>query len=297
MKYAVVDLGTNSARLMVAHIENGRAVSEYKTLRMIRLGEGMVEKKKITDGAMIRTRDTLIEYLNMCRQYNDLGGFYCFATSAVREAENKADLVDFIRKECGVVIDIISGEMEAMLGFSGCVTGFGGMFDIGGGSTEVMFGTLDNIEYRHSFKIGTVRLLQLFPGADFADPDSLLQAHKYAENVLKEIPDTGSVIFTGIGGSATALAAIDLELKEYSSEKVQGHIISYKRADDICRMLESKTKEERAKLIGLEEKRADVIVFGAVIMLEFMKKTGSDEIIVSDRDNQESYLEMKFNVS
>lgn len=297
MRYAVVDLGTNSARLMIAYIEDGHAVSEYKTLRMIRLGEGMVEKKKITDAAMNRTKDTLIEFLDICKRYKDMGGFYCFATSAVREAENKKEFLKFISKECGIDIDIISGENEAMLGFAGSVTGYGGMFDIGGGSTEVMFGTLKNIEYRHSFKIGTVRLLQIFPEADKADIDSMKKAHEYAENVFKEIPDTGNVVFTGIGGSATALAAIDLELKEYSSKRVQGHIITFKRAQEICGILESKTKEQRAELIGLEEKRADVIVFGAIIMLEFMKKTGADKIIVSDRDNQESYLEMKLGIS
>jgi exopolyphosphatase/guanosine-5'-triphosphate,3'-diphosphate pyrophosphatase len=278
---------------MTARIENKRAVSEYKTLRTIRLGENMVNKSEISEAAMKRTRDTLIEFEEISRRQGITAPMYCFATSAVREADNKEDFVKYIKEECGVGIEVISGETEAMLGFAGSVQGRGGMFDIGGGSTEVMFGEPGNIEYRRSFKIGTVRFLQMFPGADEADPDSYEKAHIFAAQTFDEIPDTKDYVFTGIGGSATALAAIDLELKEYVPERVQGHVITFERAKELCGMLESKTKEQREKIIGLEEKRADVIVFGAIIMLEFMKKIRSEKILVSDRDNQESYLEMK----
>jgi exopolyphosphatase / guanosine-5'-triphosphate,3'-diphosphate pyrophosphatase len=296
MKYAVVDLGTNSARLMIARIAGNQAVSEYKTLRMIRLGENMVEKKEITGAAMKRTMETLLEFENISKRRGADGKLFCFATSAVREAENKEGFLKYIKRECGIDIEVISGEMEATLGFAGSVKGQGGMFDIGGGSTEVMFGELGNIEYMHSFKIGTVRFLQMFPGADDAEPESYEKAHILAERTFREIPDTGNIVFTGIGGSATALAAIDLELNEYMPERVQGHVITYERAKEICGMIESRTKKQREKITGLEDKRADVIVFGAIIMLEFMKKISADNIIVSDRDNQESYLEMKLGI-
>lgn len=295
MKYAVVDLGTNSARLMIARMEGRVAVSEYKTLRTIRLGENMVEKREITEAAMQRTRDTLFEFENISGKLG-AGALLCFATSAVREAENKEAFIDYIKKECGIEIEIISGEKEAELGFAGSVQGRGGMFDIGGGSTEVMFGQLGAIEYRRSFRIGTVRFLQMFPGADNADAESYEGAHRLAEETFSAIPDTGNIIFTGIGGSATALAAIDLELKEYDTRLVQGHVISFERANELCSMLKSRTKEQREKIIGLEEKRADVIVFGAILMLEFMKKIKAKNVKVSDRDNQEGYLEMKLGV-
>jgi len=292
MKYSVVDLGTNSARLMIARMENGRAVSEYKTLRTIRLGENMVNGGGITQDAMRRAAATLNEF-KAISEGRGAAGFYCFATSAVREAGNRDAFVEYIRRECGVEIDVISGDDEAAIGFAGSVPDGGGMFDIGGGSTEVIFGKPGRIEYKRSFGIGTVKMLQMFPAADEADKGALSAAHELAERTFSELPDTKGFRFTGIGGTATALAAIDLKLKEYSAERVQGHRISLKRAAGLCRMLESKTKREREGIIGLEENRADVIVFGAIIMLEFMKKINADGITVSDRDNQEGYLEMR----
>lgn len=292
MNFAVVDLGTNSARLMIAHISDGNVISDYKTLRTIRIGEGLLEGRGITRGAMQRTKQTLDEFKAISKEYG-AEEFYCFATSAVREAANRAELVDFIKEQCGVEIEIISGDREALLGFAGSVSGRGGMFDIGGGSTEVMFGTRNDVKFMHSFKIGTVRLLQMFPEGDNADAAAFAKAHEIAGKTFSTIPDAGDIVFTGIGGSATALAAIDLGLKEYSSERVQGHVISYERAQQLCRMLEGKTKEQRKQLIGLEENRADVIVFGAIILLEFMKAVKAESIAVSDRDNQEGYLVTK----
>lgn len=296
MSFAVADLGTNSARLMIAHIRGGDVVSDFKTLRTIRIGEGMNEGKGITQGAMERTKETLSEFKAISGKYN-ADKFYCFATSAVREAANRAKFIDYIRDNCGVEIEIISGEKEALLGFAGCVKGRGGMFDIGGGSTEVMLGALNDIKFMHSFKIGTVRMLQMFPEGDRADTEAFRKAHELAGRTFGAIPDAGDAVFIGIGGSATALAAIDLELKEYSSDRIQGHVITLERARQLCEMLESKTKEQRKQLIGLEENRADVIVFGAIILLEFMKAADAERITVSDRDNQEGYLAMKLGLA
>ena len=110
---------------------------------------------------------------------------------------------------------------------------------------------------------------------------------------FSEIPDPGAIVFTGIGGTATALAALDLQLEPYDPERVQGHILSLRRVQELCHMLEGMTKDQRKKLTGLEEKRADVIVFGAIIMLEFMEAVGATYVAVSDRDNQEGYLSLK----
>lgn len=291
-KYAVVDIGTNSARLMIAQQENCGVTALVKTLRMIRVGEGMVGGKRITDSAMARTKSAFLEFLNISRQYG-VQQFYCFATSAVREAENKQAFVDYIKRECGIDVEIISGELEALLGFAGSVKGSGGMFDIGGGSTEVMFGSLDDVRYKRSFKIGTVRFLQMYPSANDADQKAYDKAHALAKETFGALPDTGDFVFTGIGGTATALAAIDLGLKEYIPERVQGHEISVERAKELCDMLKCKTKVQRENMVGLEEKRADVIVFGAIICYEFMQAIGAKKIIVSDRDNQEGYLAHK----
>ncbi len=291
--FAVVDLGTNSARLMIAHVQSGSVRSDLKTLRMVRIGEGMVSEQRIVPAAMERTAQAIKEFKEIAQRYDVGAHFFCFGTSAIREAANREEFLTFIRLECGVIIDVISGEKEASLGFAGSVEGYGGMFDIGGGSTEVMFGSMQDVWFQHSFRIGTVRSHALFPGADEAQPEAFIAAHRHAEEVLSAIPDPGDIVFTGIGGTATALAAIDLKLEQYDPERVQGHVMPLERVKDLCHMLEGMTKEQRRHLIGLEEKRADVIVFGAIIMLEFMEAVGATYVVVSDRDNQEGYLSLK----
>jgi exopolyphosphatase/guanosine-5'-triphosphate,3'-diphosphate pyrophosphatase len=291
--YAVVDLGTNSARLMIAHVESGSITADLKTLRTVRIGEGMVDKGCIVPAAAVRCAQALREFMDIAQRYDVGKHFFCFGTSAVREASNRDEFIRTIRSECGVDIDVISGEAEASLGFAGSVEGYGGMIDIGGGSTEVMYGSLDDIWFQRSFLIGTVRSHALFPGADEAWHGAFMAAHRHAEQVFSVIPDPGEINFTGIGGTATALAAMDLKLKTYAPEKVQGHVIPLARMQALCRILEGMTKEERKTIVGLEEMRADVIVFGSIIMLEFMEAVGAERISVSDRDNQEGYLSLK----
>ena len=289
MKYAVVDIGTNSARLMIAHVEIGTVFTDYKTLKLIRVGEGMVDRRIIVPSAMERTRQTLLEFLEISKEHG-AEQFLCFATSAVRDAENSGEFTTYIRRECNIDIDIISGDREAHLGFAGCIDGFGGMFDIGGGSTEVMTGTMQSRMFQHSFQIGTVRLLQMFPSADNADTKAFDGARNYIRCVFENIPSVNGFTYTAIGGTATALAAMDLKLAEYDAARVHRHVLSFETVKAIESMLMSRTKEERKRLIGLEEKKADVIVFGAMLCAEFMKSAKSERIVVSDSDNLEGYL-------
>ncbi len=293
-RYAVVDIGTNSARLMIAHINDGQIIADYKTLRLIRMGEGMVGKREIVPAAMQRAKEALLDYLNISREYGvNKEDFFAFGTSAIRDAENRNTFVDYIKNECGIQIDIISGDREALLGFAGSIRGEGYMFDIGGGSTEVMQGSLTDVRFKNSFQIGTVRMLQMFPGGDVADPQAFLQAHAHAAKTFAGVPNIGNNICTGIGGTATALAMLDLGLIEYDAAHVQGHVVTLKRAEELCTMLKNKTTAQRRKIGGLPEKKADVIVFGAILFLEFMKAAGAQTVTVSDNDNQEGYLKFK----
>lgn len=290
--YAVIDIGTNSVRLMIADALGNNIKTRMKTLRMVRVGEGMTSSRRIADAAFDRAKRAISDFVDIATAH-DTQTLFCFATSAVRDAVNKDDFVQYIKSNCGVEIEIISGDREADLGFAGCIAGYGGMFDIGGGSTEVMVGSPQDVAFKHSFQLGTVRSLQMFPTADEADTQAYEQAHRMARNTLLGIPHADGFTYVGIGGTATALAAIDLELKEYDPAKVQGHTISIARAEELCAMLESKTKLQRKEIVGLEDMRADVIVFGAIIMLEFMRAAHADAIEVSDRDNLEGFLAMK----
>ncbi len=297
MHYAVVDIGTNSARLMIAHIKNNQVAVDYKTLRLIRVGEGMVGQRRIVPAAMIRTKQAILEFLEISRQYHAKDNFFCFATSAVRDADNKHEFVDFIKRECGMNVDIVSGDQEALLGFAGCIDGFGGMFDIGGGSTEIMAGSLLMPRYKQSFQVGTVRLLEKYPAADFADANTFTAARAYIRRIINGIPEADGFVYTAIGGTATALAAIDLEMSVYDAERVHRHVLELNTVMQIERLLMGQTKEQRKQLIGLEEMKADVIVFGAMICCEIMKAAKADRIVVSDSDNLEGYLKFRLGLN
>lgn len=292
----MVDIGTNSARLMIAHENESHIIADYKTLRLVRVGEGMVGEKRIMTAAMQRTSQALNEFIAISKDHG-ASDFFCFATSAVRDAQNSGEFLDYIKKNNGVDIDIVSGDKEALLGFAGSIDGSGGMFDIGGGSTEVMQGSLDDIAYQHSFDIGTVRCLQMFPGADEADPIAYEGARKWAAETFSAVPRQYSFGYTGIGGTATALAAIDLGLINYDTKRIQNHVITLDKAEEICAMLKSKTKAQRQELIGLEENKADVIVFGAILFVEFLKAAGAAQARISDSDNQEGYLKFRLGLA
>lgn len=291
IRYAVADIGTNSARLMIAHTKNGTVITDYKTLRYVRVGEGMGEGR-IAFAAMQRAAQALNEFTDISNQYG-AKQLICFATSAVRDAKNQNAFLSHIKNECGIQIDIVSGEKEAMLGFAGAVSGFGGVFDIGGGSTEVMVGSLEDIRFKHSYNIGTVRCHTLFPGGDAADPHAFEQAHVLAAETYNQAPSQQGFVYTSIGGTATALAAIDLGLSVYDGARVQGHVMRIKTAESLCSMLKSKTKQQRKELMGLDDRKADVIVFGAILFVEFLKAVNTQSVIISDSDNLEGYLKLR----
>lgn len=296
--YAVVDIGTNSVRLMLAKAGQKGVRSVYKTLNTTRIGEGMGHSKVITPAAMERALNALAAYKKEAHE-KGAKAFYVFATSAVREAENRQDFLHMARERTGIDIEIISGEQEAQIGFIGAAgrDKRRGIIDIGGGSTEVVCGMNEQLDFIHSFRVGTVRALSLFPDADRQkDYDDARQWMQGEIAGLKDIPELKGVPFIGIGGTATALSSIALGLKTYQSDKVQGYVLTEAKLKELFTMLSSLGMEQRKNVTGLDAMRADVIVFGCLLMQCFMSAIGLKEIEVSDRDNQEGYLIRKLNL-
>ena len=297
-RYAVIDIGTNSVRLMLADIEGGKIKTVLKTLNTVRIGEGMGKSNSISEAAMKRTILALAAYKKQALE-EGAKKLYVFATSAVREAENKQEFIKAVQERCGIAIDVISGEEEAQIGFLGAA-GRGekcGIIDIGGGSTEVICGQNEDLSYMKSFRVGTVRALSLFPENE--SPKALSKARAWVSGEIAELsekPFFVGVPFVGIGGTATALAAIALGLKTYDPDKVQGYILTQEKLSVIFHMLSSMTVEQRKSVTGLDSMRADVIVYGCMIMMAFMSAIGLTQIEVSDRDNQEGYLIRQLNL-
>lgn len=278
MKYGVIDVGSNSVRLLIS--ENGKSLK--KTLITTRLAEG----KK--DGLLLRQSSlrTLKAISAFKAEAEQCGAdkIYIFATAAVRNSVNGAEFAREIKKECGMSVDVVSGETEAKLGLLGALKGKdGAVLDIGGGSTEIAVLKNGECVYSVSVPIGAVVLTDKF-GQDAE------KIATYARQAVKEFGNVPIAELNCIGGTCTTLAAINLKLDVYDSEKVDGYKMSAQDISCLTRKICALSVEERKTLAGLQKERADIIHSGACIFEAVTEYLGVKSVTVSDSDNLEGYL-------
>lgn len=293
----VVDIGTNSVRLLAARL-GGTLETLHKRLVTTRLGGNIGPDGRLDAESIARTVRGVCELLEWGRARYPGAPVCVFATSALREAPNRGEFTEMLFKETGLAVHIVSGEEEAQLAFAGAVeTGRrAGVIDIGGGSTELMIGEAGHIEYMQSVKMGVVRLgnlLDLSGIVPAADQAVLSDAVETAMDSFMLEPEMArGALWHGVGGTITALAAMEARLTVYTPEAVQK--LSLDR-DTVCKWYErliQMTLEEKRLLPGLPGDRADIIAGGARILLGFMDRFGVDRLKVSDSDNLEGYLEL-----
>jgi exopolyphosphatase / guanosine-5'-triphosphate,3'-diphosphate pyrophosphatase len=277
-RVAAIDLGTNSTRLLVADVEDGRIRELERDMRVTRLGEGVDERRRLLPVPIARVRNVLSDYR---RLLESLGAerALAIATSAVRDAENGEAFLGEIEWSYGFTTRLLSGEEEAELTLRGVDSGRelepGTLvLDIGGGSTELI---ADGS--RTSLDLGSVRLTERFLHSDPPTDEELAAA---AQQVDEALPDLELKHAIGVAGTVTTLAA--LELGEYDPERVHGHRLSRGAVEAQLERLASLPLAERRELPGIEPKRAPVIVAGAVIVREVLERYGLDELEVSERD-------------
>jgi exopolyphosphatase/guanosine-5'-triphosphate,3'-diphosphate pyrophosphatase len=273
VRVGAVDLGTNSTRLLVADVEDGAVREAGRGLEITRLGEGVDTRRKLLPVAIARVRNVLSDYR---RELERLGAerTLAVATSAVRDAENGEAFLGEIEWSYGFSTRLLSGEEEAGLTHRGVASGrtldAGTMIvDIGGGSTELI-----TSERHTSLDVGCVRLTERF--AEDADA-----AGAYVAGLLPDWPVEAGI---GVAGTITSLAALDLGLVDYDPERIHGHVLSASAVDEQLRRLASLPLEERRRLPGLEPERAPVIVAGAAILREIMRRYGLSSIEASEHD-------------
>lgn len=282
MKYGVIDIGSNSVRLMIS--ENGQTIKKH--VKTTRLAENMEADNNLQDIPMERTACAVSFFVNMAKEQN-AEKVYIFATAAVRQAKNKQVFISRIKELTGLDVDVIEGELEAKLGALGALNGSdGGIIDVGGASSEVLVMKEGKIIYSKSLDMGAVRLFNLF-GQEKKD---ILQ---YVKNKVKDYGEIPCTTFFGIGGTATSIASMDLELNEYDPNKVQGHILSLDKIITLRNKLLDMTLEEKRNLVGLQKERAEVIAGGVAIVCEILKIANAQKIIISENDNLEGYLMIK----
>lgn len=298
---AVIDLGTNSARVLLAEILDGKIISRRKRIITTRLGEGVNESKQLTDRAI---RDT-IDAVDIFTQIITEKGYLLkkiIGTSALRDVSNADVLLKTIEKNAGVSVDIISGDQEAHYGYQGVVNSIESssshlVIDIGGGSTEFIIGT-KSIELMESLDVGAVRMTDACIIRECPSEVELECLKKEVHKILEKIkPSLKKYTFhdiIGIGGTITTLSAIKQSLEVYDPEKVQGSSVTITELNDMIRMFINKTLDERKEIIGLQPKRADIIIAGSIILKEILKEISASKIIVSDFDNLEGIIYDEF---
>ena len=278
-RFAVIDVGSNSVRLMF--VADGKVL--YKRLNTTRLGEGLAQAPYLKEEAAERSALAVAKFYAEAQE-DGAEKTFVFATAATRTAKNKEIFLDRVKQLCGLTIDVISGEEEAEIGLLGALGNEdGAIIDIGGASTEIVVKKHKQIVYKKSIDIGVVRLKDLC-GADKA---------KLEATALAKVDAFGFVptdtVFYGIGGTATTLAAQALGLCAYVSKKVTGARITLREVELLADKFASMSVEEIAALPCMPKGREDVVLGGAVLLATIMKKLGLDSFIASDKDNLEGY--------
>ena len=277
-RYAVIDIGSNSVRLML--VADGKVL--YKTLATTRLGEGIASSSCLNACAIERTANAVRDFVLKAKQ-EGAEVVFAFATAAVRSAENGYDFLARVRALCGIEIEVVSGETEAEIGVLGALgVNDGAVIDVGGASTELVVKNNGEYVYKKSVDIGVVRLKDVC-GRDKIALETMAQQKIALFGAVPTAP------LTAIGGTATTLASLVLGLQVYDSEMITGTVITRAQMRALAEMLSSKSVEEIAKMPCMPKGRADVLSGGAVWLAVIMERLGFESLTVSDRDNLEGY--------
>ncbi len=297
MLLAAIDIGTVTARLALAQVEDGRVIRMAKYTEIVNLGEGVDKTKRLLPEAIHRCVGCVSSYVDHARK-EGAEAVVCTLTSAARDAENAPDLGMGLAS-LGLEPMIIPGEIEGALTFLGVSHDFENhrilVADSGGGSTELVVGTLAgqqlDINFVESVDLGCRRLTERFNlSADHPSAEDIDGAHQMAAQMMSEAIGRAQQqcaapeLLIGVGGTATSLIAIRDYLDPYDPSKVHLNHISLDEVLQIERLLASKTLKEREDITGLQAKRAPVMLAGTILLAELMKNSGFKHLVVSESD-------------
>lgn len=282
---AVIDIGTNTIRLLVAEKTADGFRTVGKTLRTTRLGDGLSKGEKLSEAASRRTLEGLAELQRQGREWGATE-WTAIATEALREAADGAEFAAAAERLLGVPVRIISGEEEARYGYlgaSGCTGKLTTVVDIGGGSTEISVGLGGDIGLVVSMPVGAVRGTRDF---DMMTRRGIGELKKHCFALFQENTEQMEPVahWIGIGGTWTSLVTIQEKMEAYDASRVQGYVLTAAQVTELQALLASLSYEERLQLPGLDPERADIIVAGAVIAAGIMEYFALPEISISDAD-------------
>jgi exopolyphosphatase / guanosine-5'-triphosphate,3'-diphosphate pyrophosphatase len=284
-RVAAVDLGTNSTRLLVADVDDGRLDEVARRLTITRLGEGVDERRRLLPVPIARVRNCLADYRQELEQ---LGAerTLCIATSSVRDAENGEAFLGEIEWSYAFTTRLLSGDEEAAMMIRGVTAGRPPLddvlvVDIGGGSTELVLAIAGDVAFSTSLDVGCVRVTERFLASDPPSRPELAAAGGYVRSLLPELEASAAI---GVAGTVTTLATLDLGDAEYDPQRTHGHRIALASVEAQLERLAAMTTAQRLDVPGIEPGRAPVIVAGIVVLREVLAAYGLEEIEVSERD-------------
>ncbi|MDY4033046.1 MAG: Ppx/GppA phosphatase family protein [Pyramidobacter sp.] len=295
---AIIDVGTNSIKFCLAE---GTGAGGYKVVKdvndIVRLGEGLKDTGCIGAEALERNARSVA---NFAEEAETAGAdeIVAVGTMALRVAKNAADFIARVKELCGVELRVLPGEEEAQLSYVAVVSGIEGAveadlmtMDTGGGSTEFVFGKAGRLVRKFSLNVGAVRFTEQYLA------EMPVAANKLAEAqaaIAKELTDggvAGPVAFlVGMGGTVTSMASVKHQMARYDPDVIQGSTLSLDDVNAQIADYAAKTLEQRREIVGLQPKRADVILAGACIVKAVLELTGAREMTVSDRSLRHGLL-------
>ena len=292
MRVAAIDCGTNSIRLLIADIDGNNFREVVRDMEIVRLGQGVDETGQFHPDAIARTLAAVDKFAAEIAKRGVEKIRFC-ATSATRDATNRNLFVDGVRERLGIELEVISGDEEAALSFAGAIKDLDpskGPFlvvDIGGGSTEFVFGT-STVEAARSVNIGCVRMTERHFASDPATPEQIEAARSDIQAAIAQaaavVPITKAKTLVAVAGTATTVAAAALDLPEYDRYAIHLSRISAQQTHDAATMFATSSREQRLALGYMHPGRVDVIAAGSLVLSEIMKATGASEFVASESD-------------
>ena len=300
MRLAGVDIGTLTCRLLIADLSPGGKLIEVRSeRRILRLGEGVDRTKQLSVVAMDRVLQCLKEWREIIDALH-VDAMAVVATSAVRDAANRDEFLDSVKREAGFDVELISGEEEArrtMMGIrSGLPVGVADVLalDVGGGSTEFILDSPCQNPVVRSIDIGVVRLCERLLHHDPPTDGEVQQAREWvAKETKAAVAEMGSyqtATFVGTAGTITSLAAMAQKLPTYEPARIHNYRLRLDTIQELEQTLLSRRKADRVGLPGLEKGREEVIAAGAIIIRTVMETLGVSNVLVSDLGLREGVL-------
>ncbi len=292
MRVAAIDCGTNSIRLLIADIDGSNFREIYRTMEIVRLGQGVDQNKAFHPDAIARTLAAVDLFAQEISKRGVEHIRFC-ATSATRDATNRELFIDGVKQRLGVEPEVISGEEEARLSFIGATKEFAQsdapflVVDIGGGSTEFVYGNSD-VEFAKSVNIGCVRMTERNIHSDPPKAEEIENARRDIQEAIavadSVVPITQAKTLIAVAGTATSVAASALNLEIYDRQLIHLSHVSAEQTHHVAITFAAMNAEERSHVGFLHPGRADVFAAGSLVLSEIMKATGAKEFVASEAD-------------